>query len=126
MGNAWIDPAIQYPAYIDYSYQLGLITKGSAVANRAEATMTSCNATLSTTGKGKVLVPECESLLWSVLPPADACVFSPPSAGQKNERSYRQNQCVNVYNVKVRQPCNAEFPPDIVRVQPYLRVRPLL
>jgi hypothetical protein len=73
MGNAWIDPEIQYPAYLDFSYQEKLIAPGSADAMRAENVMRACNATLSTSGRGKVLVPECEGLLWAALPSPDAC-----------------------------------------------------
>lgn len=32
IGNGWIDPLRQYPAYQEFAYTKGLITKGSEVS----------------------------------------------------------------------------------------------
>ena len=70
MGNAWIDPANQYPAYIDYAYATGLIKKDSPEAERAEAVNERCLNELQNGGKDKVLLGTCEGLLGVVFPPA--------------------------------------------------------
>lgn len=129
MGNAWFDPAIQYPAYLQYAYHTGILTKGSKKASKAEELDKRCNATLhSDEGKDKVLVPSCEALVGAVLPDPKECAFVTCSIIIRLRsfiNVYRvdgQSMCLSSYDIHELTPCNAEYPSQVTRVRPYLSV----
>ncbi|KAH9817256.1 putative carboxypeptidase KEX1 precursor [Melampsora americana] len=65
MGNAWINPQTQYPAYIEFAYERGMIVKGSKEAKSAEAAWQSCQSVLQS--HDQVLIRECENMLQPIL-----------------------------------------------------------
>lgn len=68
MGNGWFSPVQQYPAYVKYGQQRGLIKPGSDEAAHVDKLMLDCNQTLSgPLGKGHVLVGACEALIDGVM-----------------------------------------------------------
>lgn len=61
MGNAWINPQAQYPSYIEFAYERGMIVKGSKEAKSAEAAWQRCQSVLAS--HDQVLIVECEDML---------------------------------------------------------------
>jgi carboxypeptidase D len=68
LGNAWLDPARQYPAYLQFAYETEMLQEGSAEAERAAEVDRACNASLAAGGSEHVLVRECETLLEVIFP----------------------------------------------------------
>ncbi|EGG02856.1 putative carboxypeptidase KEX1 precursor [Melampsora larici-populina 98AG31] len=65
MGNAWINPQAQYPTYIEFAYERGMIVKGSKEAKPAEAAWQRCQSVLES--HDQVLISECEDMLQPIL-----------------------------------------------------------
>jgi carboxypeptidase D len=68
MGNPWLDPEHQYPAYLQFAYQTEMLQEGSIEAEAAEAADRTCNASLAAGGADHVLVRECEPLVDVIFP----------------------------------------------------------
>ncbi|KAG0146208.1 hypothetical protein CROQUDRAFT_657695 [Cronartium quercuum f. sp. fusiforme G11] len=68
MGNAWINPDIQYPAYLDFAYERGLLVKGSKESIRVEQIHEKCSKALKDPTKSDhVLISECETILSPII-----------------------------------------------------------
>ena len=87
IGNGWISPREQYPAYLEYLVKRKLIKEGSAGHDAIKASVDNCLKTIAEMdrkqegSKGMVLIRECEDILgainqWTQKP---ACVPPPPS-----------------------------------------------
>jgi carboxypeptidase D len=100
LGNGWIDPANQYWSYITYAYNLGLIDS----AQRKEL---------------EVLYPICleEIRNHTDIRSGNACdkLWLGPL-----EMSSGPNQCVNVYDVRLYDCGNSEWPSGSSRIVTYL------
>ncbi|KAI0399336.1 Alpha/Beta hydrolase protein [Xylaria palmicola] len=113
IGNGWIAPNEQYEAYITYSYEKGLVEKGSNLASKLEGQLRTCRNDLALTNSNKVNNNRaCEQIL-------DMILRETQKKGKKGE-----NQCVNMYDVRltdVYPSCGMNWPPDLEYVTPYLR-----
>lgn len=118
IGNGWISPLEQYPAYLAFAYEKGLVQRGSSVAAQLEAQQATCMKTLGENGnKDHVDVPQCEAILQDIL---QLTQVSGPDG---------QMQCYNMYDVRLKDSypsCGMNWPPDLVHVTPYLRRRDVL
>ncbi|KAF2672778.1 carboxypeptidase B-like-like protein [Microthyrium microscopicum] len=111
IGNGWISGPDQYPAYLQFAYEKGLLKAGTQESRVIEAKQNACTQVLSDGGKDRVDVPECEAILSEIL-------FQ-TSTGDGNSR-----MCYNMYDVRLKDKhpsCGMSWPPDLEQVTPYLR-----
>ncbi|GAA6008167.1 hypothetical protein JCM10207_007051 [Rhodosporidiobolus poonsookiae] len=112
IGNGWIDPYNQYPAYLDFALQAGVIKKGSDAEARVSKAVKECMATLDKKGERNVRIHEglCERILGAV---TDSTIQSVNG----------QNMCVNNYDIRLTDThpaCGMNWPPDLTDMHPYL------
>ncbi|GAA6032845.1 hypothetical protein JCM8097_000825 [Rhodosporidiobolus ruineniae] len=110
IGNGWISPREQYPAYLTAIEAGGFVRKGSQEYRNVEAAVERCKAKIAdmnskmSNSKGLVLVGECEAILGAL-------------AGA----TMKDGRCLNLYDTREYQTCGAEWPRDLVQVTQYLR-----
>lgn len=69
IGNGWVSPSDQYPAYLDYLLKRGLVGKNSREHKALSAAVRKCEVEIQrieateSGRKGTVLVPVCEEIL---------------------------------------------------------------
>ncbi len=119
IGNGWIDPSAQYPAYLNYAYKEGLIAAGSNAAAQVESQLKQCQVALNNPGgKDRVDMQVCEAILQEIL---KVTLTKGPSG--------KKDQCVNMYDIRLKDTypsCGMNWPPDLVNVEPYLRRKDVL
>ncbi|KAK6347705.1 Cell death protease [Orbilia javanica] len=111
IGNGWIDPKSQYPAYLEFAYSAGLVKRGSDVATRLEAQQATCLAHLQQFGN-QIEDTSCEEILQLIL------------RLSIEDESNGGRQCYNMYDVRLKESypsCGMAWPPDLKWVTPYLR-----
>ncbi|KAI0201909.1 Alpha/Beta hydrolase protein [Astrocystis sublimbata] len=107
IGNGWIAPNEQYEAYLTYSYEKGIVQKGTALGVKLEGMLRDCRTKLALTDSNKISNQLCEVILSEIL-----------RQTQKNG-----GQCVNMYDVRLTDEypsCGMNWPPDLKYVTPYL------
>ncbi|GMK54848.1 hypothetical protein CspeluHIS016_0114340 [Cutaneotrichosporon spelunceum] len=114
IGNGWIDPLRQYPAYQEFAYKKELITKGSAAGKELDEEMERCNKSMAEYTdplKTPINIDGCERLMGKVTKP-----FVKELNGKK--------VCMNVYDVRKTDAypdCGMGWPPDLSDVYIFLR-----
>ena len=70
IGNGWIDPITQYPAYADFVHEEGIIEAGSKDDKRLMRIVDDCDKALKTAiekeADGQILpiyIPACENIM---------------------------------------------------------------
>jgi carboxypeptidase D len=107
IGNGWISPLDQYPAYLQYAYAEGLVKKDSEISSFLEELQNTCSTHLSADeAKNRVNIPECELVLSKIL-----------------SKTAEDGKCTNVYDIRLREDetCGSSWPPDLASMTPYLR-----
>lgn len=107
IGNGWISPVDQYPAYLSFAYEEGLIEEHSRVANELEVLHSVCESRLKA-GKNKIHLDDCEAVLQKLL----------------SRTMDSKNTCYNMYDIRLRDTapsCGMNWPPDLEDVKPYLQ-----
>ncbi|GAA5988553.1 hypothetical protein JCM5350_004451 [Sporobolomyces pararoseus] len=110
IGNGWISPRDQYPAYLDYLVEKDLVRKGTPGYRNVLKATEKCLKKLDdlekgrNAGKGTVLVNECEEIL-----------------GVMSAATMKDGLCLNSYDTSQYHACGTEWPPDIPQVTRYLR-----
>ncbi|KAK2731947.1 Cell death protease [Myotisia sp. PD_48] len=108
IGNGWISPVHQYPAYLSFAYKENLLQKGSQAAQRVQVEHSKCLAKLSEAGSlNKIHITDCEQVLQQIL-----------------EESRKDGKCLNMYDIRLRDTfpsCGMKWPPDLSTIAPYLR-----
>lgn len=68
IGNGWIDPLNQYPAYLEFALAAGVIKKGSEIAKKIQKEVEDCVVGLTKAGLGNVKIHNgpCEEILSSI------------------------------------------------------------
>lgn len=68
IGNGWIDPYNQYPAYLDFALQAGVIKKGSQAEADVRREVDNCMKKLDGMGVQNVRIHngECENILTAI------------------------------------------------------------
>ncbi|GAA5861536.1 hypothetical protein JCM1840_005403 [Sporobolomyces johnsonii] len=112
IGNGWIDPWNQYPAYLDFALQAGVIKAGSDAEARVKKEVARCLENQEKFGKQNVKIHNgvCEGILGSI---TDSTV----------QAVNGQNMCVNNYDVRLTDThpaCGMNWPPDLADIHPYL------
>ncbi|KIV99262.1 uncharacterized protein PV09_09032 [Verruconis gallopava] len=111
IGNGWISGPDQYPSYLQYAYEHGLIKPGTKQSVAVEHQQAICLQDLSNGGKDKVDTPSCESILQIILQETETV-----ESGTR--------KCVNMYDIRLKDTapsCGMSWPPDLAEVTPYLR-----
>lgn len=67
IGNGWFSPKAQYPAYVTYGRERGLLEKSSRQTAHLDRVWKQCNSTLQTPQGDHVLVGVCEGLIDAVM-----------------------------------------------------------
>lgn len=109
IGNGWVSPVDQYPAYLTFAYKEGLIQENGPDAKRLEGLQSVCLSDMDTEeGKDRVSLPKCEEILQELL---RVTIDS-------------HGQCYNMYDIRLKDQypaCGMNWPPDLVSIEPYLR-----
>lgn len=68
IGNGWIDPYNQYPAYLDFALSAGVIKKGSDAESKVKKEVERCRASMEKSGKKNMRIHNgvCEGILGSI------------------------------------------------------------
>ncbi|BGP12710.1 hypothetical protein JCM10213_008848 [Rhodosporidiobolus nylandii] len=110
IGNGWISPRHQYPAYLTYLVDNQLVRKNSPGYRNIAAAVAKCEKTIAEmdakgqASKGLVLVPACEEIL-----------------GVMSAATMRKGLCLNSYDTREWHTCGSEWPKDLAQVTKYLR-----
>ncbi|GAA5860300.1 hypothetical protein JCM8547_003456 [Rhodosporidiobolus lusitaniae] len=113
IGNGWIDPYNQYPAYYDFAIDAGVIKPGSGADTKVKKMVTECMMMLNKKGGAKnTRIHEglCERILGGITDSTIQAVNG-------------QNMCVNNYDVRLTDThpaCGMNWPPDLFDMHPYL------
>ncbi|GAA5923503.1 uncharacterized protein JCM15063_003667 [Sporobolomyces koalae] len=112
IGNGWIDPWNQYPAYLDFALAAGVIKPGSDAEKAVKTQVDRCLKSIEKGGKKNMHIHSgvCEGILGSI---TDSTIQSVNG----------QNMCVNNYDVRLTDThpaCGMNWPPDLTELQPYL------
>ena len=113
IGNGWISPKDQSPAYLDYSVKNGLIEKDSDIYKQVKDQEDLCMKEVVASGNNlQVAYNNCEAILHKIL-----------KLTVKNER------CINMYDTRkddTYPSCGMNWPPDLKQITPYLRRQDVL
>ena len=113
IGNGWISPGEQYPAYLSFAYEKGLVKKDSDAAKRLESQQAICMKSLKEEGGlDHVDSGQCEAILQNILKET------------QTKGSNGETMCINMYDVRLTDTspsCGMNWPPDLKDVTPYLR-----
>ncbi|KAK4054916.1 Cell death protease [Microbotryomycetes sp. JL201] len=110
IGNGWISPKDQYPAYLQYLVDRKLVKSGSSGYKSVQAAVEKCveqyekAETSNPSQQGMVLVGSCEEILGAI------------SAATKKD-----DLCMNQYDTDLYEKCGTEWPPELKDVTAYLR-----
>ncbi|GAA6011719.1 hypothetical protein JCM11491_000728 [Sporobolomyces phaffii] len=112
IGNGWIDPWNQYPAYLDFALDAGVIKAGSDAEAKVRKEVDKCRKSIEKGGKRNMKIHNgvCEGILGSI---TDSTIQSVNG----------QNMCVNNYDVRLTDThpaCGMNWPPDLADLEPYL------
>ncbi|TKA56403.1 hypothetical protein B0A53_01973 [Rhodotorula sp. CCFEE 5036] len=113
IGNGWIDPWNQYPAYYEFALEAGILKEGSDTDKSVRKEVENCMANMRLHGgpaKLPVHLGVCERILGAI---TDSTIQSVNG----------QNMCVNNYDVRLTDThpsCGMNWPPDIFDITPYL------
>ncbi|KAI0751082.1 alpha/beta-hydrolase [Daedaleopsis nitida] len=111
IGNGWIDARRQYPAYLDYAVNHGLLEEGTATWKAAKDVTDRCVEELQIYEDVQpVHVNICENVMGAV------------TAG-KNHKIDGVEMCTNIYDVRLEDidpQCGMNWPPDLKGVYKYL------
>lgn len=68
IGNGWIDPYNQYPAYLEFALQAGVIKKGSDAETKVRKQVDACLDKLNSVGIKSVKIHngDCENILGEI------------------------------------------------------------
>ncbi|AAW43480.1 KEX1 protein precursor, putative [Cryptococcus deneoformans JEC21] len=114
IGNGWIDPKEQYPGYVEFAYEKGLIVSGTPEAEEMESALKRCQEEMdkySDPFTTPVNINNCGQVMDSVTRP-----FTQELNGKK--------VCMNVYDVRLVDDfpaCGMNWPPDLPDVYTFLR-----
>ncbi|KAG9086035.1 Cell death protease [Ceratobasidium sp. 370] len=113
IGNGWIDGRSQYPAYVDFALEKGLIKRDTKEFERIDRQMQRCWKALNATSSGKdhVNIGDCEGVMNSI---TDSLITSVNG----------KQMCLNVYDIRLSDDfpaCGMNWPPDLKDVYTYLR-----
>ncbi|OCF61700.1 pheromone-processing carboxypeptidase KEX1 [Kwoniella mangroviensis CBS 10435] len=114
IGNGWIDPKQQYPGYVDFAYEKGLIKQGTPEAEKLDAALKACEASMekyTDPYKTPSNINHCGEVMDSV---TDSYV----------QELNGKKVCMNVYDVRLVDDwpaCGMNWPPDLSDVYTFLR-----
>ncbi|KAF8728319.1 hypothetical protein AX14_006791 [Amanita brunnescens Koide BX004] len=111
IGNGWIDPRRQYPAYLDYMVKVGILEENSEPWKMAKKSVDKCMDAMSKiTTFEPMSIRECSRLTLEV-------------AKIREKKVNGKDMCINIYDVRLedtKPDCGMNWPPDIKNVTSYL------
>ncbi|WRT69408.1 uncharacterized protein IL334_006393 [Kwoniella shivajii] len=114
IGNGWIDPIQQYPGYVDFAYEKGLIKHGTPEAEKMDSALKNCQDSMTKYTdpfKTPSNIDHCGEVMDSV---TDAYI----------QELNGKKVCMNVYDVRLVDDwpaCGMNWPPDLSDVYTFLR-----
>ncbi|ORX38007.1 putative KEX1 protein precursor [Kockovaella imperatae] len=114
IGNGWIDPIRQYPAYAHFAYEKGLLKEGSKDAEKLEERLSRCMEEMeryTDPMNTPINIGVCQSVMDAVTEP-----FTQELNGKR--------MCMNIYDVRLQDEypaCGMNWPPDLTEVYSFLR-----
>ncbi|KAL8283118.1 hypothetical protein RQP46_005896 [Phenoliferia psychrophenolica] len=109
IGNGWISPREQYPAYLEYLVMRGLVKESSSAYSSIKGSVDRCLARMEEMdkkqegSKGMVLINVCEEILGAI-----------------NGAMQKDGKCMNSYDTTKYHACGTEWPEALQEVKPYL------
>lgn len=67
IGNGWIDPVTQYPAYVEFAVKEKLLKTGTKEYNNAMSILKSCEESLNATSPLTPHVDDCENVMGATI-----------------------------------------------------------
>jgi len=110
IGNGWIDPRRQYPAYLDFMVKVGILEENSEPWKLAKKSVDKCMDAFSKIKFEPMSVSECGMLTLDV-------------AKVREKKVKGEEMCINIYDVRLddtKPACGMNWPPDIEHVTSYL------
>jgi carboxypeptidase D len=108
IGNGWISPYDQSPAYFEFAQRMGLINEGTQSYREIDALNSICLAALEDPrSKEMVNIRQCEEVLQGL-----------------TRLTTKDGKCVNTYDIRLQDTypeCGMNWPPDLANITPYLR-----
>ncbi|KAM6496201.1 Alpha/Beta hydrolase fold [Amanita muscaria] len=110
IGNGWIDPRRQYPAYLDYAVKMRLLEENTELWKKSKSAVEKCTQAYSKLTHEPMSVHECSSILFDV--------------SKVREKKVNGTQmCINIYDIRLddtKPSCGMNWPPDIKPITTYL------
>ncbi|GLB34160.1 putative peptidase S10 family protein [Lyophyllum shimeji] len=111
IGNGWIDPRRQYPAYLDFVVKVGLLEENSDAWKEAKKRTDHCVAQLDKIKDREPMeVSGCERLTVDVVQ-------------NQNKKVDGKDMCLNIYDIRLHDTapdCGMNWPPDIKPITTFL------
>ncbi|TIB12642.1 hypothetical protein E3P89_00809 [Wallemia ichthyophaga] len=118
IGNGWIDPINQYPAYAEFAHNEGIIQPGTKADKQFMDVVEQCQNAIagslereSQTGVLPIYIPQCESVMDQIT-----------ASHRKVENGHPT--CMNIYDYRLRDSdpsCGMNWPNELHDVTAYLR-----
>ncbi|KAF8316977.1 alpha/beta-hydrolase [Cantharellus anzutake] len=110
IGNGWIDPFSQYPAYVDFAIKEKLLKTGTKEYERALQALDQCKKRMNGTEQATPNYGECELVMGATVRHLDQTVNGVTT-------------CLNIYDIRLSDTypaCGMNWPPDLTFIKPYL------
>ncbi|KAF8204768.1 pheromone-processing carboxypeptidase KEX1 [Pholiota molesta] len=110
IGNGWIDPKVQYPAYLDYVTKTGLFEENSADWKEVKKVTDHCISEIEKTKGDTMTIDSCQKVLHTIME------FKTRTVNNKK-------MCINIYDIRLEDTapaCGMNWPPEMPQITNFL------